>query len=63
MDKKKEMNIISSLRTQGRGRTGTGVNLLVFETSASTDSATWAIDYHSIKKDLNKRSFKISIEL
>ena len=28
--------------TQSRGRTGTGVNLLVFETSASTDSAIWA---------------------
>ena len=25
--------------TRSRGRTGTGVNLLVFETSASTDSA------------------------
>ena len=32
----------SSFRTQSRGRTGTGVNLLVFETSASTDSAIWA---------------------
>ena len=30
--------------TQSRGRTGTGVNLLVFETSASTDSAIWACD-------------------
>ena len=30
------------LCTQSRGRTGTGVNLLVFETSASTDSAIWA---------------------
>ena len=29
--------------TQSRGRTGTGVNLLVFETSASTDSAIWAL--------------------
>ena len=40
---KKERNKFSpSSCTQGRGRTGTGVNLLVFETSASTDSATWA---------------------
>ena len=29
-------------RTQSRDRTGTGVNLLVFETSASTNSAIWA---------------------
>ena len=29
----------SFTRTRSRGRTGTGVNLLVFETSASTDSA------------------------
>lgn len=29
--------------TQGRDRTDIGVNLLVFETSASTYSATWAI--------------------
>ena len=28
--------------TQSRGRTGTGVTPLVFETSASTDSAIWA---------------------
>ena len=30
------------LRTQSRGRTGTGVTPLVFETNASTDSAIWA---------------------
>ena len=29
-------------RTQSRGRTGTGVTPLVFETNASTDSAIWA---------------------
>ena len=34
-----------SFSTQSRGRTGTGVNLLVFETSASTDSAIWASDF------------------
>ena len=30
------------LGTQSRGRTGTGVTPLVFETNASTDSAIWA---------------------
>ena len=30
------------LRTQTRGRTGMDVTPLVFETSASTDSAIWA---------------------
>ena len=34
--------LLSGFCTQSRGRTGTGVNLLVFETSASTDSAIWA---------------------
>ena len=33
------------LGTQTRGRTGMEVNPLVFETSASTDSAIWAIDF------------------
>ncbi len=32
-----------ALSTQGRDRTGMRVNSLVFETSASTNSATWAI--------------------
>ena len=32
-------------RTQSRGRTGMEVNPLVFETSASTDSAIWATPY------------------
>ena len=32
----------SSSCTQTRGRTGMEVNPLVFETSASTDSASWA---------------------
>ena len=41
--KKNAQHTLSSFfRTQSRGRTGTGVNLLVFETSASTDSAIWA---------------------
>ncbi len=39
---KREVLSNFSFRTQSRGRTGTGVNLLVFETSASTDSAIWA---------------------
>ncbi len=37
-----DFSIILRFSTQSRGRTGTGVNLLVFETSASTDSAIWA---------------------
>jgi hypothetical protein len=35
-------NEFEAFCTQGRGRTGTPVKELVFETSASTDSATWA---------------------
>ena len=42
--KKREVLSNFSPCTQSRGRTGTGVNLLVFETSASTDSAIWASD-------------------
>ncbi len=33
----------SDFCTQGRDRTGMRVNSLVFETSASTNSATWAL--------------------
>ena len=33
------------LCTQGRGRTGTSVTSLVFETNASTNSATWAFSF------------------
>ena len=44
-DKKKRETLVSLSSTQSRGRTGTGVNLLVFETSASTDSAIWASDF------------------
>ena len=44
-NKKREKRKFLSLSTQSRGRTGTGVNLLVFETSASTDSAIWASDF------------------
>ena len=40
----------SSFRTQSRGRTGTGVNLLVFETSASTDSAIWASGFTDFER-------------
>lgn len=32
----------SGLCTQSRGRTGTALQPLVFETNASTDSAIWA---------------------
>ena len=35
--------IISLFGTQTRDRTGMEVNPLVFETSASTDSAIWAV--------------------
>ena len=39
-----DLQILSSfLCTQTRGRTGMDVTPLVFETSASTDSAIWAI--------------------
>ncbi len=37
---KQTISVLS--RTQSRGRTGTGVTPLVFETNASTDSAIWA---------------------
>ncbi len=36
------IQLLSFLCTQTRGRTGMEVNPLVFETSASTDSAIWA---------------------
>ena len=36
------MRLHIGLCTQSRGRTGTTVKLLVFETNASTDSAIWA---------------------
>ena len=36
------INTLLCNRTQSRGRTGTGVTPLVFETNASTDSAIWA---------------------
>ncbi len=35
--------------TQSRGRTGMEVNPLVFETSASTDSAIWAFDAAKVR--------------
>ena len=36
------LSFLSTQSTQTRGRTGMEVNPLVFETSASTDSAIWA---------------------
>ena len=49
--KKGEKLSFLSFSTQSRGRTGTGVNLLVFETSASTDSAIWAGDSIAESRD------------
>ena len=46
---KREELLFFSFSTQSRGRTGTGVNLLVFETSASTDSAIWASDFSELR--------------
>ena len=43
--------MLGGLCTQSRGRTGTGVNLLVFETSASTDSAIWASSEFACRND------------
>ena len=40
--KKEKVFQLSPFSTQTRGRTGMEVNPLVFETSASTDSAIWA---------------------
>ncbi len=37
-------------RTQTRGRTGMEVNPLVFETSASTDSAIWALVSNAVQR-------------
>ena len=42
LSKKKRSRVTSLFGTQTRGRTGMEVNPLVFETSASTDSAIWA---------------------
>ena len=41
-EKRREFFNFLRLSTQTRGRTGMEVNPLVFETSASTDSAIWA---------------------
>ena len=41
-NKKRIQRLLNPFGTQTRGRTGMDVNPLVFETSASTDSAIWA---------------------
>ena len=41
-EKRREYFYFLRFSTQTRGRTGMEVNPLVFETSASTDSAIWA---------------------
>jgi hypothetical protein len=40
----KDLMAVSTFRTQSRSRTGMPVKALVFETSASTDSAIWAFN-------------------
>ena len=44
-EKRREYFYFLRFSTQTRGRTGMEVNPLVFETSASTDSAIWAISF------------------
>ena len=46
--KKRETFLSFSLSTQSRDRTGMEVNPLVFETSASTNSAIWACSFHNV---------------
>ena len=60
VQKKREVLSNFSFSTRSRGRTGTGVNLLVFETSASTDSAIRAGDsiFESGDKDIKKIRFQ-----
>jgi hypothetical protein len=48
--------------TQSRGRTGTTLLSLVFETSASTNSAIWAFGQRR-KDKKNKRVANFSLEL
>ena len=40
---KKSLRKSEAFSTQSRGRTGTALQPLVFETNASTDSAIWAL--------------------
>ena len=61
--KKEEDFHLPLFSTQSRGRTGTGVNLLVFETSASTDSAIWASAFplfRAVQRCKGKNNFLIS---
>jgi hypothetical protein len=47
---------IMYFRTQSRGRTGTTLLLLVFETSASTNSAIWAFGW----SDKDRKNLRVA---
>ncbi len=47
--KKKHKESILCVSTRGRGRTGTSVTSSVFETDASTNSATRALEFAKVE--------------
>ena len=49
-EKRREFFNFLRFSTQTRGRTGMEVNPLVFETSASTDSAIWALVSNAVQR-------------